>query len=34
MGQRDIKTNTKENRMNITELKRKNKHLLFLITIN
>lgn len=29
MGQRDIKTNTKENRMNITELKRKNKHLFF-----
>lgn len=27
MGQRDIKTNTRENTMNITELKRKNKHL-------
>lgn len=27
MGQRNIKTNKRENRININELKRKNKHL-------
>lgn len=34
MGKRDIKTNTKENRMNITELKRKKISISSLIIIN